>query len=144
MMNFRRLLFPFSWLYILVTDIRNVLYDKSIFKSASFDIPVIAVGNLRVGGEGKTPHIEYLVQLLQPAKKVAILSRGYQRKTTGYAEVKINSTPEQCGDEPVQFKNKFPEIFVAVDEQRALGIAHILMDAEDTEVILLDDAFQHR
>jgi tetraacyldisaccharide 4'-kinase len=144
MMNFRRLLFPFSWLYILVTDIRNVLYDKRIFKSASFDIPVIAVGNLRVGGEGKTPHIEYLVQLLQPAKKVAILSRGYQRKTRGYAEVKINSTPEQCGDEPVQFKNKFPETFVAVDEQRALGIAHILMDAEDTEVILLDDAFQHR
>jgi tetraacyldisaccharide 4'-kinase len=83
MMNFRRLLFPFSWLYILVTDIRNVLYDKSIFKSSSFDIPVIAVGNLRVGGEGKTPHIEYLVQLLQPAKKVAILSRGYQEKQQG-------------------------------------------------------------
>jgi tetraacyldisaccharide 4'-kinase len=143
-MNFRRLLIPFSWLYILITDIRNRLFDKGVLKGVQFDLPVIAIGNLRVGGEGKTPHIEYLIRLLHPQFKTAVLSRGYGRKTTGYREVTTQSTASECGDEPVQFKRKFEEVTVVVDEQRALGIAHLLVDAEDTQVVLLDDAYQHR
>lgn len=129
---------------MLVTDIRNRLFDTGVFKSVQFDLPVIAVGNLRVGGEGKTPHMEYLIRLLHPQFKTATLSRGYGRKTKGYREVTLHSTAAGCGDEPVQFKRKFPDLTVVVDEQRALGIAHLLVDSEDTQVVLLDDAYQHR
>ena len=107
-------------------------------------MPVISVGNLSVGGAGKTPHIEYLIRLLQPYLNVATLSRGYRRKTTGYRVVQPNSTVDQVGDEPLMFKLKFPDVFVTVNEQRAFGIPQIIKDRPDVQAILLDDAFQHR
>lgn len=142
----RKLLLPFSWLYGLVVGIRNWMYDVKIFKQYKFDIPVICVGNLTVGGTGKTPHIEYLTQMLQSNYKVGILSRGYKRKSKGFKIVSINSTPQDVGDEPLQIKQKYPEAFVFVDRDRKNGIEQImnLPDAERPDVILLDDGFQHR
>lgn len=139
-------LLPFSWLYGLGVRLRNHLFDLGILKSKAYDIPVISVGNITVGGSGKTPHVEYLIRLLQSITQVAVLSRGYKRKTKGYRLATIQSAMTEIGDEPHQMKHKFPDVYVAVDNKRTRGIEHLTSD-EDTRnvgVILLDDAFQHR
>ncbi len=142
-MNWRWLLFPFSWLYGTVVFLRNKLFDLRVLKSVSFDTPVICVGNLRVGGEGKSPHIEYLISLLKDEFKTGTLSRGYKRKTKGFQLATSDSEAGDIGDEPLQFSKKFQDIAVAVDKDRVLGITHLIAE-KNTEVILLDDAFQHR
>ncbi len=144
-MNFlRKILFPFAILYGFITSIRNFLYDKGILKSYSFDLPVIAVGNLSVGGTGKTPQIEYLIRLLSNNYKVATLSRGYKRKSEGFVLADAHSNAEILGDEPFQFYQKFPNIQVAVDANRKNGIEQLLSQPQKPQIILLDDAFQHR
>jgi len=140
----RKLLFPFAILYGFITSVRNFLFDKGILKSASFDIPVIAVGNLSVGGTGKTPQIEYLIRLLSDKYKVATLSRGYKRKSEGFVLAVAASNAEILGDEPFQFYQKFPNIQVAVDANRTNGITQLLSQKEKPQIILLDDAYQHR
>ena len=140
----RKLLFPFAILYGFITSIRNFLFDKGILKSTSFDLPVIAVGNLSVGGSGKTPQIEYLIRLLSDKYKVATLSRGYKRKSEGFVLANENSNAEILGDEPFQFYQKFPNIMVAVDANRTNGIQQLLSQNEKPEIVLLDDAYQHR
>ena len=140
----RKILFPFAILYGFITSFRNYLFDKGILKSHSFDIPIIAVGNLSVGGTGKTPQIEYLIRLLSPQYKVATLSRGYKRKSEGFILADSTSTAEILGDEPFQFYKKFKNIQVAVDADRKNGIEQLLSQTKKPEVILLDDAFQHR
>ncbi len=136
-------LFPLTILYGIVITIRNKLFDLNILRSTSFDVPVLSVGNLAVGGTGKTPHIEYLVKLLKGQFKVAVLSRGYKRKTNGFMYVDPSMDYTQVGDEPLQMKKKFPDITVAVDKNRVNGINH-LVGADQPDVVLLDDAFQHR
>lgn len=138
------LLAPFSLLYGLGVSIRNGLYSRGLLKGVEFNVPVISVGNLSVGGAGKTPHIEYLIRLLKDYIEVATLSRGYRRKTRGFLAVKRRMNAEQAGDEPLQFKRKFPDIMVTVSESRTFGIPRIMMDRPDIQAILLDDAFQHR
>ena len=140
----RKLLFPFAILYGIITSLRNYLYDKGILKSYSFDIPVIAIGNLNVGGTGKTPQIEYLIRLLSPNYKVATLSRGYKRKSEGFILANANSDAKILGDEPFQYFKKFTNIQVAVDADRRNGIEQLLNQTSKPEIILLDDAFQHR
>lgn len=127
-----------------ITDLRNRLYDKGILKSVQFNIPVIAVGNLSVGGTGKSPHIAYLVSLLKNEFNVGILSRGYGRKTNHYINVQSNSSTNEVGDEPLMFKLQFPDVAVAVDVDRVQGIPQLLVENPQTELVLLDDAFQHR
>ena len=137
---------PLSWLYGIGVRVRNQLFELGILKTRSFKIPVIGVGNITVGGSGKTPHVEYLVRLLMDKAKVAVLSRGYKRETKGFVLANDKSTVADIGDEPLQMSRKFPQIHVAVDENRCHGI-DTLTSAEDTkgvDVILLDDAFQHR
>lgn len=141
-MNFlRKLLFPFSLLYGGITALRNFLYNKGLLNSKGYDFPVICVGNLSTGGTGKSPMIELLVSFLKDSHKIAVLSRGYKRKTSGYLEVLADSMVEEVGDEPLQFKKKYPEITVAVCEDRQTGIEKLKKIAD---VVLLDDAFQHR
>jgi len=140
----RKLLFPFAILYGFITSIRNFLFDKGVLKSTSFDLPVIAVGNLSVGGTGKTPQIEYLIRLLSDKYKVATLSRGYKRKSEGFVLADENSNAEILGDEPFQFYQKFPNVMVAVDANRTNGIKQLLSQNEKPEIVLLDDAYQHR
>lgn len=142
--SFRILLLPFALLYWLGITIRNWLYDRHIFKSASFGLPLICIGNLSVGGTGKSPMVEYLVRILKDQFRVATLSRGYKRKTKGYALAHPGTTALEIGDEPMQFYSKFPGIPVAVGEERLVAIPQLLHDKPQTEVILLDDAFQHR
>ena len=139
-------LLPLSWLYGIGSDVRNWLFDMGILASKSYDIPVISVGNLTVGGTGKTPHVEYLVRLLSKDYKVAVLSRGYKRKSSGYVLAQPDSPMKMIGDEPWQIKQKYPETYVAVDSDRRHGIEKLTTDKEtrDVQVILLDDAFQHR
>ncbi len=138
------LLSPLSLLYGLGVSLRNLLYRTGLLRSVSFNIPVISIGNLSVGGAGKTPHIEYLIRLLKDYVNVATLSRGYGRKTQGFQVVESYMDATQSGDEPLQFKRKFPEILVGVAESRALAIPRLLMEDQETQVVLLDDAFQHR
>ncbi|MFE3869218.1 tetraacyldisaccharide 4'-kinase [Flavobacterium sp. LS2P90] len=140
----RKLLFPFAILYGLITSIRNFLFDTGILKSYSFDMPIIAVGNLSVGGTGKTPQIEYLIRLLSDKYKVATLSRGYKRQSKGFILAEAGSNAAILGDEPFQFYKKFATIQVAVDVDRKNGIGKLLSLPKKPEVILLDDAFQHR
>lgn len=140
----RKILFPFAILYGFITSIRNFLYDKGILKSYSFGVPVIVVGNLSVGGTGKTPQIEYLIRLLSPKYKVATLSRGYKRQSKGFILANSNSNAEILGDEPFQFYTKFKNIQVAVDADRKNGIERLLSQTEKPDIFLLDDAFQHR
>ena len=142
--SFRYLLFPLSFIYGAVIWLRNWLFDKNILKSASFNFPVICVGNIAVGGTGKTPMTEYLIRLLQNNFKIATLSRGYKRKTKGFAIAEAGTTALEIGDEPMQFHNKFPGVTVAVGEERLVAIPQLLYDKPDTQVIILDDAFQHR
>ena len=139
----RKILFPFAILYGFITTIRNFLFDKGILKSTSFDIPIIAVGNLSVGGTGKTPQIEYLIRLLKDKKKVAVLSRGYKRKTAGFVLLNKTHSSEDVGDEPLQYFKKFATINVAVDANRVNGIEQLIQQ-KTPQIVLLDDAFQHR
>lgn len=140
----RYILFPFAVLYGFITSIRNFLFDRGILKSTSFDLPVIAVGNLSVGGTGKTPQIEYLIRLLSHKYKIATLSRGYKRKSEGFVLADKNSNAEILGDEPFQFYQKFPNVMVSVDANRTNGIQQLLSKNEKPEIILPDDAYQHR
>ena len=142
--SFRILLLPFALLYWLAIGIRNWLYNKNILKSASFGLPLICVGNLSVGGTGKSPMVEYLVFKLKDKFRVATLSRGYKRKTRGYALANENTTALEIGDEPMQFHLKFPDVPVSVGEQRIVAIPQLLHDKPETQAIILDDAFQHR
>lgn len=137
-------LLPVSWLYGLIVYFRNKLFDWKIFSQKQFPIPVICIGNITVGGTGKTPHTEYLVELLKNQYKVAVLSRGYGRKTKGFILATANSTSCIIGDEPFQIKQKYSDIIVAVDENRCRGIRYLLDSGTPPDVILLDDAFQHR
>lgn len=137
----RLLLFPFSIGYGFVVILRNLAYDLGLFKSKVFDLPVISVGNLSVGGSGKSPMTEYLARLLKDKYKIATLSRGYGRKTSGFRYVNTNSVSSESGDEPLQFKHKFSDITVAVCEDRVEGVKRL---KSDHELIILDDAFQHR
>lgn len=138
------LLYPFSVLYDVVTRLRNYLYDRGLKPSVGFDVPVISVGNLAVGGTGKTPMIEYLIRLLSQDYQVATLSRGYGRKTKGFVLAGYSDNADTIGDEPCQYLRKFgSRITVAVGEERALAIPSLLQE-KDLDVILLDDAFQHR
>jgi tetraacyldisaccharide 4'-kinase len=138
------LLAPFALLYGLAVSIRNYLYHSKVLRSAKFSLPVISVGNLSVGGAGKTPHIEYLLQSLRNYLELATLSRGYKRQTQGYLEVHPSHKALEVGDEPLQFRRKFEDVLVTVAESRAIGIPQILSRHPKTQVILLDDAFQHR
>ena len=140
----RFLLFPFALLYGCITTIRNFLFDKGILKSYAFNLPIIAVGNLSVGGTGKTPQIEYLIRLLSDKYNIATLSRGYKRKSEGFILADENSNAAILGDEPFQFYKKFKNIQVAVDANRKNGIENLLNKTPKLQIILLDDAFQHR
>jgi tetraacyldisaccharide 4'-kinase len=140
----RFLLLPFSLIYGIVMWFRNLFFDYHIFKETTFPVPVIAVGNLTTGGTGKTPHIEYLISLLHHRFKVATLSRGYGRKTSGFLMVADPSTTSMIGDEPMQYHSKFKDIIVSVGEDRVSAIQHLIRIETKPEVILLDDAFQHR
>ena len=142
--SFRYLLLPISWIYGGIIWLRNKLFDKNILKSASFNFPIICVGNLATGGTGKTPMTEYLIRFLKNDFKTATLSRGYKRKTEGFAIADKDSTALEIGDEPMQFHQKFPEVAVAVGEERIVAIPQLLHQRPETEVIILDDAFQHR
>jgi len=144
MILLRKILFPFAVLYGFITGIRNFLFDHGILKSYAFDLPIIAVGNLSVGGTGKTPQIEYLIRLLAKNYNVATLSRGYKRKSEGFILADETSNAEVLGDEPFQFYKKFKNIQVAVDANRKNGIEQLLSQKQKPEVILLDDAYQHR
>ncbi len=139
-------LLPLSWLYGLGVRVRNALFDVGLLKSESFDVPVISVGNITVGGTGKTPHVEYLIGLLRNICHVAVLSRGYKRKSRGYIVADKGSTARTIGDEPWQMKQKFPDVTVAVDRDRRHGIRRLTEDKSEAgiDVVLLDDAFQHR
>ena len=146
LIKINRWLLPLSWLYGLAVSLRNELFALGILKERSFSIPVISVGNITVGGSGKTPHVEYLIRLLQDYIKVGVLSRGYKRKSHGYVLADDNSTMRDLGDEPYQIKQKFHDIYVAVDKNRCNGITRLTHDkaTSNVGVILLDDAFQHR
>ena len=137
---------PLSWLYGLGVRFRNWLFDAKILKSRSFETPVIAVGNITVGGTGKTPHVEYLVRLLHNQLRLAVLSRGYKRKSSGFLLATKDTPMEQIGDEPYQMKQKFPDVMVAVDKKRTRGISKLTEEqAKDkADAVVLDDAFQHR
>ena len=135
---------PLSWLYGLGVRFRNLCFEVGMLKSRAFDVPVIAVGNITVGGTGKTPHVEYLVRLLKDKFRVAVLSRGYKRSTSGYLLASESSTEREIGDEPYQMKQKYPDISVAVDPKRVRGIQQLTDNDQSLDVILLDDAFQHR
>ena len=139
-------LLPLSWLYGMGVAVRNMLFDMGILQSRSYNIPIISIGNLTVGGTGKTPHTEHLIRLLSRSYRVAVLSRGYRRKSKGYVLATKDSTVADIGDEPWQMKQKFPNIYIAVDRNRRRGIERLCKDpaTSDVEVILLDDAYQHR
>jgi tetraacyldisaccharide 4'-kinase len=140
----RILLFPFSLIYGLIVTARNFLYDKKIIRSVSFDLPIIAVGNLSIGGTGKSPMVEYLLMLLKDKYKAATLSRGYKRKSKGYMLAQTKTTADEIGDEPMQFHRKFPDVAVAVGEERIIAIPQLLQERPEIDLIILDDAFQHR
>lgn len=139
-------LYPAAWIYGAGVWLRNKLFDWGYYKERSFNLPVICIGNLTVGGTGKTPHTEYLIRLLQKSYQVAVLSRGYKRKSTGFVLAKEDTPVHQIGDEPYQMKQKYPNIHMAVDADRCHGIEQLCKEsiASGTDVILLDDAFQHR
>ena len=139
-------LLPLSWLYGIGVKLRNFLFDVGILKSRSYKVPVIAVGNITVGGTGKTPHVEYLIRLLHKQMGVAVLSRGYKRKSRGFMVASPKTSMRDIGDEPFQMKKKFKDVIVAVDKKRTRGIERLTSGelGKNTDVILLDDAFQHR
>lgn len=139
------LLWPFSLVYGLCVCVRNWLFDKGILTSEKFDLPIVSVGNITVGGTGKTPFTEYLIRSLKDRYRLGVLSRGYKRTTSGFRVVKTKDSSSMVGDEPFQIKRKFPDVTVAVDADRRRGIKSLMkMEGESPELILLDDAFQHR
>ena len=140
----RLLLFPVSLIAGIYITLRNLVYDRGWLKSTTFNMPIICVGNLSMGGTGKSPMTEYLLRLLAPHFNMAVLSRGYKRKTNGYLLAGQTTTALEIGDEPMQFHKKFPEVAVAVGEARIEAIPQLLHDRPDTRAIILDDAFQHR
>jgi tetraacyldisaccharide 4'-kinase len=144
MKQLRFLLFPFAALYSLITGIRNFLYNQGVFKSYTAPVPTIVVGNLSVGGTGKSPQIEYLIRLLADKYGIATLSRGYKRQSEGFVLANENTKVKDLGDEPFQFFSKFKNIRVSVDANRIHGIQQLLQLENSPEVILLDDAYQHR
>ncbi len=137
---------PLAWLYGAAIRLRNFLYDHGTLKQETYPVPIICVGNITVGGTGKTPHVEFLIRLLSPHYRVAVVSRGYKRKSGGIQEASHQSTVHEIGDEPKQIKQKFPEIRVVVDGNRRRIIRRLMAEHESTrpELILLDDGFQHR
>ena len=139
-------LLPLSWLYGIGVRMRNWMFDVGMLKSRSYDIPIISVGNITVGGSGKTPHVEYLINLLHDKMRVAVLSRGYKRHSRGYQLATPGTPMSTIGDEPYQMKSKYPDVYVAVDKNRQNGISRLTTDAAtaDVDVVLLDDAYQHR
>src|ERR1700744_4730597 len=137
----RLLLLPLSLVYGLITSIRNWLYDAGLFRSKAFDFPVISIGNLEVGGAGKSPMTEYLIRMFKADLKVATLSRGYGRVTSGFLSASMRTNAATVGDEPAQFKHKFPDITVAVCEDRVYGVERL---KPSVDLIILDDAYQHR
>lgn len=144
MKNLRKTLYPFAMAYKGVTALRNAAYDYNWLKKSVFDLSLIGVGNLSTGGTGKSPMTEYLIQLLRPTYNVATISRGYGRKTSGFREVNSSDRPDEVGDEPLQFKTKFPDVTVVVDEKRVHAVSHLLQQSIIPEVIILDDVYQHR
>jgi tetraacyldisaccharide 4'-kinase len=142
MILLKLLLLPVFFLYSISIRLRNKFFDIGLFKSRKFNIPIISVGNICVGGSGKTPHVEYLIRLIKDSKNISVLSRGYGRKSRGFLNVNSNSIPELVGDEPLQIAVKYPEVSVAVCEKRVSGIISLLK--QKVNLILLDDAFQHR
>ena len=139
-------LMPLSWLYGLAVSIRNLMFDVGMLKSKTFPLPVICVGNITVGGTGKTPHTEYLIRMLSEKHQVAVLSRGYKRQSEGYVLATPTTPMTDIGDEPYQMKHKFPQIHMAVDKDRCHGIAELMKKEVQppTDVVILDDAYQHR
>jgi tetraacyldisaccharide 4'-kinase len=141
---FRKLLFFLTPLYYLITVVRNILYDLSFYKTTKFQVPTIGIGNLAVGGTGKSPMVEYLIDLLSKKYSIATLSRGYGRNTKSFIIANEKSTHSDIGDEPLQFYNKYNNIIVCVDNNRVNGINNLLQINKPPGVILLDDCFQHR
>ena len=139
-------LLPLSWFYGLGVGLRNMLFEMGALKSKKYDVPIISVGNITVGGTGKTPHVEYLIELLKDHMNVAVLSRGYKRKSRGFVLAGKDTPMTQIGDEPFQMKQKYPDITVAVDSNRRRGIEKLTEGEieKKADIILLDDAFQHR
>lgn len=137
---------PLSWLYGMGVWVRNLLFDTEVLKSRSFDIPIISVGNITVGGSGKTPHVEYLINLLHNRFKTAVLSRGYKRKSKDFVLAGRDTTMLEIGDEPYQMHQKFPDVVIAVDKKRCHGIDMLMKmpETQNVSVVLLDDAYQHR
>ena len=144
--NINKKLLPLSWVYGMAVGFRNTLFEMGVLKSRSFSVPVISVGNITVGGTGKTPHVEYLAGLLKDKVHTAILSRGYKRKSHGFILADKDTPMHDIGDEPFQMKQKFPDVEVAVDKKRTKGIEKLMggVTDQEVEVVLLDDAFQHR
>jgi tetraacyldisaccharide 4'-kinase len=140
----RLLLYPFALLYGAIVWLRNRMYDSGFFTSIGFSLPVITIGNLSTGGTGKTPHVEYMIRLLQYRYQVATMSRGYKRRTQGFILAGEGTNALRIGDEPMQYHLKFPELAVSVAEERMTGIPALLQRRPDVDVILLDDAYQHR
>jgi tetraacyldisaccharide 4'-kinase len=137
------LLLPFTFLYALGIALRNSLYRYEIFKRSRYDFPIICVGNLRVGGTGKTPHIQWLIEHLQNEQQLTLLSRGYGRATTGYIAADATASAQTIGDEPAQLLNRFPRLNVAVSENRVFAVPSLLSDFPETTCILMDDGYQH-
>ncbi len=144
MKQLRKILFPFAGLYYIITLLRNKAYDLGYFSHKEYNLPVICIGNLNTGGTGKSPMTEYLIRCLKDQYHIATLSRGYGRKTKGYLEVSSNSIAQDVGDEPLQFARKFNDVIVSVCEDRQFGISQLLKITPSPEVIILDDAYQHR
>ncbi len=140
----RFLLFPFALLYGAIVWLRNRMYDSGFFSSVGFSVPVICIGNLSTGGTGKTPHVEYLIRLLQYRFRVATMSRGYKRHTQGFLMANEDTNALRIGDEPMQYHLKFPEVVVSVAEERMTGIPSLLQRRPDVDIVILDDAYQHR
>ena len=141
---FKFLLYPASWLYKMAVLFRHQLFDWGILHSEKFDIPVICIGNITVGGTGKTPLAEMIVDYMSQTHRVALLSRGYGRRTKGYREVAATDHYRDVGDEPLQIKRKFPDVCVVVCERRADGIRRIRTEHPEVDLIVMDDGFQHR
>lgn len=137
------LLKPLSWIYALFTSVRNMMYDRGILPATRFPIPVISVGNITVGGTGKTPHTLFIASMLKDKVTTAVLSRGYGRLSKGFLLADEKSNSNLLGDEPLMIHNRLPEIYAAVDEDRVRGIKRLLKEVQP-EVVILDDAFQHR
>lgn len=143
--SLKYILTPMSWLYGFGTWIRNKLFDWHVLKENSFDVPVVGVGNITIGGTGKTPHVEYILECLRYKRRIAVLSRGYKRKTKGFILASAKSTPDSIGDEPLQIYEKFgANVKVAVCESRVKGVKELMREFPKLDLILLDDSFQHR